>query len=292
MLSTYEFFIPHEEDGTGVLHPPEKWDGWEIKTQEKFKGLTRLPGDIVGWWLDTERNKVVRDMSRAYVLAIPRAHEKTFISHMKGTCALFMQKCLFVERRGLAALVAAEEGNFLPPFSSRNEGPVVRNASESSLQKPISVRESVESYNCTAPGSKSRHSALLAEIRNRIDRAAPYLDVAEFALGVRSPLLRAANLVTASVVASPDYQEARGLVTDYGMRLGLLRTPTAAAAGVAEPQEAYGRPSSRCVSQLQAARVLGWPIEQVRSAIASGTLRSKTVDGATVVDQEALAEMS
>ena len=274
LANTYEFFIPIEEDGTGLVHSPELWDRWEAGTQHLFKGLSRLPGLVLGWWWDSDRNDRVVDYSRAYVLALPPRQEAVFLTHMQATCSTFCQKCLYVERRGEAALVGRD-----PNISIGNRVTI----EDPDVDISIAVRGCLDV-------SDTAGQAVLTELKHRIINNAPYLDVLEFALGLKSPLLRGAAIATASIQYHPLYQQARELITRYGEHLGLLQRALSSDSSsiVAEPMSSYGRPPFACVSQLRAARLLGWNNDQIHNAIASGMLHTQYINGAIVIERSSI----
>jgi hypothetical protein len=188
--------------------------------------------------------------------------------------------------RGTAMLVyprlskspRAATGSVLYPTSDAAGGP---NVGETVMRYgPTAVTRDVD----------EEHLTLLDEL---VSRGVDYLEVLDFALGPGSPLLRGRSFADAVVQSSPGYVRARDRVTEYGRSLGLVGSEpsTSTPMVVREELAPYGAPPSRCVSQYRAATLLGWPLDRVRSALASGELAGRVIDGACVVDESALQSL-
>ena len=282
---TYELFIPLTDDASGVIHPQSAFDAWQIATARRFGGLTWL-GLVQGSWFDPERAEIVRDHSHGYLVGVEVGREKELVAHAAEAATTFGQKCIFLERRGTAMLVyprlsksprAATGSVFYPPSDAVGR---------------LNVGETVMRYGPT-PVTRDvdeEHLTLLDEL---VSRGVDYLEVLDFALGPGSPLLRGRSFADTLVQSSPSYVRARDRVTEYGRSLGLVGSEpsTATPMVVREELAPYGAPPSRCVSQYRAATLLGWPLDRVRSALVSGELAGRVIDGARVVDESALQSL-
>ncbi len=275
-LTTYEILIPMSEDGTGVLHEQAVFDRWQDETARRFGGLS-FTGFVKGKWFDPKQDCIVPDDSRSYVIGIEPDREPELIDHAVKTAETFVQQCIFLERRGTAFLVYPNR-----PQHADHGGPML--ASESSAPLGYEVRLS------------AAEARFVERIEQHIADGLDYFRLLELAFGPDSPLLRGAPVATADIQQRPAYVQVRDAITAYGRSLGLLRSVNDTSTLLAAESEmpAYGlgsdrsAPEERFVSQHRAARMLGWTLDEVRAAIASGRLRSRNIDGARVVAEDAV----
>ena len=280
-LNTYMFFIPLEEDGTGVIHSPARFDKWETETMQIFGGLSRLPGNTIGWWYDSANESFTKDLSRTYELAIASEREDALVNHLRTTSALFKQKCIFIERRGSAGLVFANESAFSPSglTSSVSEPRSVYNAKGKNASSPEAMPSEIVGF--------------LKNLRTMIEQGEPYFEVLNFALGVGSPLLHGETIASVTTQKGAAYRHARSLVTDYGIKNGFLLEPSDEEEEkhelrACESSATYEVSRKQYVSQLRAARILGWSLADVQIAIKKGKLVSRKIGNVLVVERESL----
>jgi hypothetical protein len=100
------FLIPVRPDrllSDGKLHRPQTWICLEHELLV-FGGGTRAPDDD-GWYLDPDTGEQVRDRSRKYIVAVPRARVPELRDLLGRACGKFQQKCIYLSVAGRVEFV-------------------------------------------------------------------------------------------------------------------------------------------------------------------------------------------
>lgn len=90
----FTILIPVLRDDNRQPHCPTLWNSFESWMADYFGGFT-MQGESTGCWLDNER-KLIRDVSRKYVVAIEYKQEQYLYDKLAHYGALFGQQCLYV----------------------------------------------------------------------------------------------------------------------------------------------------------------------------------------------------
>jgi hypothetical protein len=96
------FLIPIRRDrdlSDGKLHRRAAWKWLEMALGD-FGGATRAKHPLEGWYLDLETGKRVRDMSKKFYVALPRAEVQKLRLLLSQACAVFHQKCIYLSIAG------------------------------------------------------------------------------------------------------------------------------------------------------------------------------------------------
>lgn len=101
------FLIPVRRDrnlSDGKPHPAETWL-WLDHELFVFGGATRAPNLYPGWYLDPDTGEQVRDRSRKYFVAVPRARLNELRGLLRQACGQFAQKCIYLSVAGRVEFV-------------------------------------------------------------------------------------------------------------------------------------------------------------------------------------------
>jgi hypothetical protein len=96
------FLIPIRRDrnlSDGRLHRTTAW-AWLESHLGDFGGATRASGLYEGWYLDPDTEEPVRDRSRRYTVALPRAKLGRLRALLREACRVFRQKCIYLSIAG------------------------------------------------------------------------------------------------------------------------------------------------------------------------------------------------
>jgi hypothetical protein len=298
-LHTYEVLIPLSDDFTGIMHAPEEIDNWQDETARRFNGLTML-GMVDGRWYDGARDALVRDRSHAFLVGVGEARRGALFEHVSQSAHRFGQKCIFLEERGRAYLIEPPDSG-IPTIA-----PVLY---PTSTAEPLTVAEPFQGFALYSPGRppvSSTESVWLSGIRGRIDAQDDFLELYQDALGPASPALRGYSPASEAASRSESYRLARDWITAYGQHLGLMTalepcaadgprivresgaTYNAGSKGGTRPRGSTSAFSERYVSQLVAARALGWTFDQVHQSLSCGSLEGIHREGAWLVAESAV----
>jgi hypothetical protein len=61
-----------------------------------------------GWYLDPDAGESVRDLSRKYIVAVPRARADELRRLIRQACGRFAQKCIYLSVAGRVEFVGGE----------------------------------------------------------------------------------------------------------------------------------------------------------------------------------------
>jgi hypothetical protein len=98
------FLIPIRRDRSlsdGRLHATTAWESG----LEEFGGATRAVGLYEGWYFDPDTQERVQDLSRRYVVALPRRRIARLRALLRECCAVFRQKCIYLSVAGYVEFV-------------------------------------------------------------------------------------------------------------------------------------------------------------------------------------------
>jgi hypothetical protein len=101
------FLIPIRRDrnlSDGKSHLTTVWS-WLEEELCVFGGATRAPDLYEGWYVDPDTGKAVRDRSRMYIVAIPRARVEELRAILRRACEEFAQKCIYLSVAGYVEFV-------------------------------------------------------------------------------------------------------------------------------------------------------------------------------------------
>lgn len=104
------FLIPIPRDkqfSDGKSHKPRAWKWLEARLEE-FGGATRATALYSGWYRDPETGARVSDLSRQYVVAVPRPMLDKLRALLREACEVFRQKCIYLS---IASKVEFVEGS-------------------------------------------------------------------------------------------------------------------------------------------------------------------------------------
>jgi hypothetical protein len=96
------FLIPTRRDknlSDGRLHSTDAW-AWLEDQLFEFGGASRATSLYEGWYLDPDTGEQVRDVSRKYVVAVPRRKLGRLRALLREACRVFQQKCLYLSVAG------------------------------------------------------------------------------------------------------------------------------------------------------------------------------------------------
>ncbi len=102
------FLIPLHEDkdiGNGRLHPETRWKQFQRKLYNAFGAWTLAPGNYKGSYEDPETGLEVSDLSRKFILAVPKKDLKRLRDFFKKEGAIFRQKYIYFEAAGKVELL-------------------------------------------------------------------------------------------------------------------------------------------------------------------------------------------
>jgi hypothetical protein len=101
------FLIPIRRDrglSDGKLHLTTTW-AWLEEELCVFGGATRAPDLYEGWYLDPDTGQRVRDRSRRYLVAMPKARVAELRRLLRQVCVKFAQKCIYLSVAGYVEFV-------------------------------------------------------------------------------------------------------------------------------------------------------------------------------------------
>ena len=96
------FLIPDRRDphlSDGAAHGIKAWR-WLEERLDEFGGATRAPGVYEGWYHDPDTGERVTDLSRRYVVALPRSQVRQLRAMLREACEVFHQKCIYLSVAG------------------------------------------------------------------------------------------------------------------------------------------------------------------------------------------------
>lgn len=105
------FLIPIREDksfGSGRLHRQYKWKQLQRDLYELFDGWSLDPGLIEGVYQDPDTGEPVRDLSRRYIVALPRKDLPLLRQYLKEIGAFFKQKAIYLSVAGKVEFIETE----------------------------------------------------------------------------------------------------------------------------------------------------------------------------------------
>jgi hypothetical protein len=101
------FLIPIRRDrnlSDGRSHTTKAW-AWLEGRLGAFGGATRATALFEGWYLDPDTKQAVRDLSRQYIVALPRKDLRQLRSLLRDACDIFRQKCIYLSVAGQVEFV-------------------------------------------------------------------------------------------------------------------------------------------------------------------------------------------
>jgi hypothetical protein len=104
------FLIPVCRDrilSDGKPHPKKTWV-WLEHELFVFRGATRAPGLYPGWYPDPDTGEQVRDRSRKFFVAVPRAQVNELRRVLRRACAQFRQKSIYLNVAGRVEFVEGD----------------------------------------------------------------------------------------------------------------------------------------------------------------------------------------
>jgi hypothetical protein len=104
----FHLLIPCTDNATGTSHSPEKFDAWVLETARRFGGITVAGISLQGLWFDPDLPydaNPVEDRSNCYKLGVTAQHVDALREYARDTARRFGQKCLYLERAGVAEFV-------------------------------------------------------------------------------------------------------------------------------------------------------------------------------------------
>ncbi len=102
------FFIPVHEDkeiGNGRLHPATRWIQFQTKLFVDFGAWTLAPGHYKGGYRDPDTGLEVVDLSRKYILAVPKRGLRRLKDFLMEEGIIFRQKYIYFEAAGKVELL-------------------------------------------------------------------------------------------------------------------------------------------------------------------------------------------
>lgn len=88
----------------GRVHPTTAWSWLERKLGD-FGGATRATGLYEGWYLDPDTREPIKDLSRRYIVALPRKHLGRLRTLLREACDVFQQKCIYLSIAGYVEFI-------------------------------------------------------------------------------------------------------------------------------------------------------------------------------------------
>jgi hypothetical protein len=101
------FLIPIRRDATisdGLPHKRSAWY-WLDRQLLPFRGGTRALSLYLGWYVDPNLGKIVRDRSRRYEVALSRKETARLRRVLREACGVFEQKCIYLSVAGVVEFV-------------------------------------------------------------------------------------------------------------------------------------------------------------------------------------------
>ncbi len=96
------FLIPIRRDrnlSDGKRHSPSAWTWLKLHLLQ-FGGATRARELYEGWYEDRDTRKRVTDLSRKYIVAVPRTELGQLRVILRDACRVFAQKCIYLSVAG------------------------------------------------------------------------------------------------------------------------------------------------------------------------------------------------
>jgi hypothetical protein len=109
-LLIFNILIPCTENATGIVHAPEKFDQWLLKTVDRFGGATVIGIGLRGLWFDEDLPRdanPIEDHSNWYKIGVEPRRVDELREYVRETGRHFGQKCLYFERAGEAEFIWA-----------------------------------------------------------------------------------------------------------------------------------------------------------------------------------------
>ncbi len=104
----FNIVIPRTDAFTGLVHPPEKFRIWLLRTVELFGGASVVGVNLHGLWYDEDRpaaENPVEDYSNWYKVGVKPEKIDELRKHVEDATREFGQKCIYLERAGEADFV-------------------------------------------------------------------------------------------------------------------------------------------------------------------------------------------
>jgi hypothetical protein len=101
------FLIPIRRDrhlADGGLHNKQAWRWLDAQLYD-FGGATRAGELYEGWYLDPDTKAPVHDLSKKYIVAIPRRELGRLRVVLREACNVFQQKCIYLSVAGAVEFV-------------------------------------------------------------------------------------------------------------------------------------------------------------------------------------------
>jgi hypothetical protein len=103
------FLIPIRRDinlSDGKCHKKRAWK-WLEQRLEAFGGATEPSAPYHGWYFDPDTGTRVTDVSRNYIVAVPRWRLDELRALLRNACDVFQQKCIYLSIAGHVEFVEA-----------------------------------------------------------------------------------------------------------------------------------------------------------------------------------------
>ena len=111
----FNIVIPRTDAFTALIHPPEKFPAWLVRTVELFGGASVVGLNLQGLWYDEDRpteENPIEDFSNWYKVGVKPEKIDELRRFVEEATQEFGQKCIYLERAGDADFI----GNpTLPP---------------------------------------------------------------------------------------------------------------------------------------------------------------------------------
>ncbi len=96
------FLVPIRRDknlSDGKLHTVTAWNSLHAQLYE-FGGATRATELYEGWYIDPDTGERIQDLSRKYVVALPKRDLGRLRSLLQAVCVVFHQKSIYLSVAG------------------------------------------------------------------------------------------------------------------------------------------------------------------------------------------------
>ena len=91
--------------GNGRLHPATRWTRFQRKLYTAFGAWTVAPGNYKGSYKDPDTGLQISELSRKYILAVPKKYLRRLKDFLKEEGVIFRQKCIYFEAAGKVELL-------------------------------------------------------------------------------------------------------------------------------------------------------------------------------------------
>ena len=105
------FLIPVRRDSVlsdGKSHDQTAWDWLDEEAYDRFGGLTQSHALYEGLYVDPDTRQQVRDLSMRFFVAVEESRLEELRSLLRGVCALFAQKCVYLSIAGQVEFIGVE----------------------------------------------------------------------------------------------------------------------------------------------------------------------------------------